>query len=117
MKTPSWPVPLGHKPIDLGLERIRALLHRLGISEKNLPPVIHVAGTNGKGSTIALLRAFLEEAGYSVHVYTSPHLVYFNERIVLAGKMISDDFLSEVLQECKKAAEGIPVTFFEGTTA
>ncbi len=117
IKTPSWPVPLGHKPIDLGLERIRALLQRLKIEEKKLPPVIHVAGTNGKGSTIAFLRAFLEEAGYSVHTYTSPHLVYFNERIILAGKMISDDFLNKVLQECEKTAAEIPVTFFEGTTA
>jgi len=117
IKTPSWPIPLGVKPIDLGLERIRQLMGKLGVGEKNLPPVIHVAGTNGKGSTIAFLRAFLEAAGYSVHVYTSPHLVYFNERIVLAGKMISDEFLGEVLAECKEAARDIPVTFFEGTTA
>jgi len=117
IKTPFWPVPLGAKPIDLGLERIRKLLRCLKIEEKKLPPVIHVAGTNGKGSTIAFLRAFLEEAGYSVHVYTSPHLIHFNERIVLAGKIISDDFLNEVLGSCKKTAEGIPVTFFEGTTA
>ncbi len=72
----------------LGLERIRSLLERLGNPEQALPPVFHVAGTNGKGSTCAFLRAALEAAGYSVHVYTSPHLARFNERIRLAGRLI-----------------------------
>jgi len=113
---PSWPVPLGYKPIDLGLERVVELLSRIGSPQNFLPPVVHFAGTNGKGSTIAFLRAFLESAGYKAHVYTSPHLVNFNERIVLAGAEISDDFLNEVLSECKKNADDIKVTFFEGTT-
>lgn len=115
--TPHWPIPLGHKPIDLGLERIRAVLDKLGNPEKILPPIIHVAGTNGKGSTIAFMRAIAEAAGYKVHVYTSPHLVHFNERILLAGKEIDDAFLYETLEACRVAAKGIPLTFFEGTTA
>lgn len=114
---PHWPIPLGFKPIDLGLERIRTVLNRLGNPEQKLPPVVHVAGTNGKGSTIAFMQAILEAAGYKVHVYTSPHLVMFNERIILAGEMISDEMLYEVLEECRIAAEDTPVTFFEGTTA
>ncbi|MEO8685448.1 MAG: bifunctional folylpolyglutamate synthase/dihydrofolate synthase, partial [Devosia sp.] len=77
------------KLIDLGLERLERLLKDLGHPEEHLPPVIHVAGTNGKGSTVAFLRAMLEAAGKSVHVYTSPHLVRFNERIRLAGELVS----------------------------
>lgn len=115
--TPHWPIPLGSKPIDLGLERMEAFLKKLGNPEKKLPPVVHVAGTNGKGSTLAFLRAMLEAAGYKVHVYTSPHLVCFNERIVLAGKQIDDALLTQTLDECKAAAEGLTLTFFEGTTA
>src|SRR3712207_1008106 len=75
----------------LGLERIRALLAKLGNPERRLPPVFHVAGTNGKGSTCAFLRAAIEAAGYSAHVYSSPHLVRFNERIRIAGKLIEDE--------------------------
>ena len=78
------------KLIDLSLKRINRLLGRLGSPQDRLPPVIHIAGTNGKGSTIAFLRCILEAAGHKVHVYTSPHLVQFRERIVLAGKMISE---------------------------
>ncbi len=115
--TPHWPQPLGAKPIDLGLNRIRELMSRLGDPHLKLPPVVHVAGTNGKGSTIAYLRAFLESAGYKVHAYTSPHLVYFNERILLAGKPISDHTLYDVLETCRKKSDGINLTFFEGTTA
>jgi dihydrofolate synthase/folylpolyglutamate synthase len=117
--TPHWPIPLGKKPIDLGLERMAALLRALGNPHEKLPPVVHVAGTNGKGSCVAYMRAMLEAAGLTVHVYTSPHLVSFNERIVLAGKPIEDAFLHEVLEECRLASEKhtIPVTFFEGTTA
>lgn len=115
--TPHWPIPLGHKPIDLGLERIHQCLERLGNPHQCLPPVVHVAGTNGKGSTVAFMRAMLEAAGYKVHVYTSPHLVQFNERIVLAGENVTDAMLYDVLEECRQKSEGIPLTFFEGTTA
>lgn len=113
---PKWPKPLGSKPIDFGLERTEELLNRLGNPRKNLPPVVHVAGTNGKGSTIAFMRAILEAAGYKVHVYTSPHLIDFNERIVLAGREISDEYLEELADECRIAADGMRITFFEGTT-
>ena len=105
------------KLIDLTLGRIERLLAALGNPEKKLPPVVHVAGTNGKGSTIAFLRAFLEAAGYRVHVYTSPHLVSFNERIRIGGKIISDDELANVLEECERANAGEAITFFEITTA
>lgn len=114
---PHWPIPLGFKPIDLDLSRIRKVLKNLGNPQNSLPPVIHVAGTNGKGSTIAFMRAILEAAGYRVHVYTSPHLVNFNERIILAGMEITDTFLYDVLETCRQAAKDVPVTFFEGTTA
>lgn len=116
MKTPFWPVPLGSKPIDLGLERVEEALKKMGNPHLKLPPVIHIAGTNGKGSTLAFLRAILEAEGYKCHVYTSPHLVEFNERIVVAGEKISDEFLTEVLKETKALTEGINLTFFEGTT-
>ncbi|NQU58276.1 MAG: bifunctional folylpolyglutamate synthase/dihydrofolate synthase, partial [Rhodospirillales bacterium] len=105
------------KVIDLTLDRIETLLARLGNPESRLPPVIHVAGTNGKGSVIAALRAMLEAAGLRVHVYTSPHLVCFNERIRLAGKIIEDDHLSAILEECESANDGDPITYFEITTA
>jgi len=101
----------------LGLERIRALLDRLGNPERALPPVLHVAGTNGKGSTCAYLRAAVEAAGLSAHVYTSPHLVRFNERIRLAGTLISDPALAALLEETLDAADGIGPSFFEATTA
>ena len=101
----------------LGLERITALLARLGNPHERLPPVLHVAGTNGKGSTCAFLRAAIEAAGYTAHVYTSPHLVRFNERIRLAGKLIDDDHLATLLAEVLDQAEGIGASFFEVTTA
>jgi dihydrofolate synthase/folylpolyglutamate synthase len=101
----------------LGLERIAALLDRLGNPERALPPVLHVAGTNGKGSTCAYLRAAIEAAGLKAHVYTSPHLVRFNERIRLAGALIDDDALAALLEEVLDAAGGIHPTFFEATTA
>jgi dihydrofolate synthase/folylpolyglutamate synthase len=101
----------------LGLERIAALLERLGNPHLILPPVFHVAGTNGKGSTCAVLRAALEEDGKSVHVYTSPHLVRFNERIRIAGDLISDALLADYLRRVLDAAEGIGPSFFEVTTA
>lgn len=105
------------KIIDLSLDRIERLLAALGNPERNLPPVVHVAGTNGKGSVIAYLRSFLEAAGYKVHAYTSPHLVRFNERIRVAGELIADDDLAAVLSECEAANGGEPITFFEVTTA
>ena len=101
----------------LGLERIKALLARLGNPEQNLPPVFHVAGTNGKGSTCAFLRAGLEAAGHQVHVYTSPHLVRFNERIRLAGQLIGDEALAALLDAVLNAAGDLPISFFEATTA
>src|SRR4051812_24110438 len=104
------------KLIDLGLDRIERLLAELGSPHKKLPPVVHVAGTNGKGSLVAYLRAMSEAAGYRVHAYTSPHLVRFNERIRIAGKLIEDDLLAELLEEVVDAAEGIGPSFFEATT-
>ncbi|NQV21641.1 MAG: bifunctional folylpolyglutamate synthase/dihydrofolate synthase [Rhodospirillales bacterium] len=105
------------KIIDLSLGRIERLLRALGHPEKTLPPIIHVAGTNGKGSVVAYVRAVLEAAGRSVHVYTSPHLVRFNERIRLAGHIIGDDELCQILEECERVNGGQPITFFEATTA
>jgi dihydrofolate synthase / folylpolyglutamate synthase len=105
------------KVIDLSLGRIERLLGKLGNPERRLPPVLHVAGTNGKGSTCAFLRAMLEAAGKRVHVYTSPHLVRFHERIRLSGKLIDEDELQALLEECEEANGGEPITFFEITTA
>jgi len=105
------------KIIDLTLARIEGLLKDLGHPELSLPPVVHVAGTNGKGSTLAFLRAYLEAAGYKVHVYTSPHLVRFNERIRLAGEIVSTQYLIDLLEECETVNAGKPITFFEITTA
>src|ERR671922_285644 len=105
------------KVIDLELSRVERLLTLVGNPEKKLPPVIHVAGTNGKGSVIAYLRAFLEAAGLRVHVYTSPHLVRFNERIRVAGKLIDDAALAAILEEVERINAGRPITFFEVTTA
>jgi dihydrofolate synthase/folylpolyglutamate synthase len=107
--------------IDLSLDRMRRVLERLGSPEKRVPPVIHVAGTNGKGSTIAFLRAMLEAAGKSVHVYTSPNLVRVNERFRLGtpagGVLVSDDELSDALAECERANGDAPITLFEFETA
>jgi dihydrofolate synthase/folylpolyglutamate synthase len=101
----------------LGLERISALLRRLGNPERALPPVFHVAGTNGKGSTCAFLRAAIEASGLTAHVYTSPHLVRFNERIRVAGALIGDEALAGLLAEVLDAGTDINPTFFEATTA
>jgi dihydrofolate synthase/folylpolyglutamate synthase len=101
----------------LGLERISALLEALGNPQRALPPVLHVAGTNGKGSTCAFLRAAIEAAGLTAHVYTSPHLVRFNERIRLAGRLIGDEALAALLAETLDAAGGMEVSFFEAATA
>ncbi|MDZ4139061.1 MAG: folylpolyglutamate synthase/dihydrofolate synthase family protein [Erythrobacter sp.] len=101
----------------LGLDTIRALMERLGNPHRALPPVFHVAGTNGKGSTCAFLRAMLEAQGYRVHVTTSPHLVRYNERIRLAGELISDATLAAVLEEVLDAGEYLGPSFFEVTIA
>lgn len=105
------------KAIDLVLDRVLALLDDLGRPHDKLPPVVHIAGTNGKGSTLAFLRAILEAAGYSVHAYTSPHLVNFNERIRLAGTLIDETALADVLDHCERVNDGRPITYFEITTA
>jgi dihydrofolate synthase / folylpolyglutamate synthase len=105
------------KKIDLSLGRTLRLLAALGNPQEKLPPVIHVAGTKGKGSTVAIMRACLEAAGYRVHAYISPHLVHFHERIRLAGRLIEEDALLAVLDECERANNGAPITFFEITTA
>ena len=101
----------------LGLDRITRLLDRLGRPQDSLPPVFHVAGTNGKGSTCAFLRAALEASGRSVHMFTSPHLVRFNERIRIAGRLIEDDVLADLLTEVLDAGDDIEASFFEVTTA
>jgi dihydrofolate synthase/folylpolyglutamate synthase len=105
------------KSIDLSLGRLLRLLERLGHPERQLPPVVHIAGTNGKGSTLAMLDAMLTAAGKQVHRYISPHLVHFNERILLHGRPIEEGFLAEVLDECERANQADPITFFEITTA
>jgi dihydrofolate synthase/folylpolyglutamate synthase len=109
------------KRIDLTLDRMWRILAALGHPERMLPPVIHVAGTNGKGSSIAFMRAILEAAGEGVHVYTSPHLVRFNERFRLAsageGKLVADAELADALAECERVNAGAPITVFEITTA
>lgn len=105
------------KLVDLSLGRMERLLAALGHPERQLPPVVHVTGTNGKGSVLAFLRAMLEAAGLRVHVYTSPHLVRFHERIRLAGELVDEDDLDKLLKECETANNGEAITFFEITTA
>ncbi len=102
--------------IELSLDRVHAALRRLGDPHKALPPVFHVAGTNGKGSTVAYIKAILEAAGEKVHAYTSPHLVCFNERIVLAGAEISDKTLIDAIERCDRAIGEDKLTYFETTT-
>ena len=105
------------KLMDLRLDRQIGLLERMGRPQDHVPPVIHVAGTNGKGSTIAYLRAFLEAAGRKVHVYNSPHLVRFNERIRLAGELVDSRRLNAALEAAERVNAGRPITFFEITTS
>ncbi|TJZ83315.1 bifunctional folylpolyglutamate synthase/dihydrofolate synthase [Paracoccus hibiscisoli] len=105
------------KVIDLSLDRMHRLLAALGHPERAIPPVIHIAGTNGKGSTQAMIRAGLEAGGARVHAYTSPHLAQFRERIRLAGSLIADDALADLLAQVEAANDGQPITFFEITTA
>ncbi|MGY9037579.1 MAG: bifunctional folylpolyglutamate synthase/dihydrofolate synthase, partial [Rhodobacterales bacterium] len=104
------------KIIDLTLDRMWRLLDALGNPQNDLPPVIHIAGTNGKGSTQAMIRAGLEADGHRVHAYTSPHLARFHERIRLAGELISEAALTELLDECYAANNGESITYFEITT-
>jgi dihydrofolate synthase/folylpolyglutamate synthase len=105
------------KLIDLTLDRLQVLLAKLGHPEQRLPPVVHVAGTNGKGSTCAFLRAMGEAAGMRVHVYTSPHLVRFNERIRIAGEPVDDAALIETMEDVERLNDGAPITVFEVITA
>lgn len=116
---PHWPRVGAELQIKLGLERITEFLKALGSPHLKLPPTIHVAGTNGKGSTIAFMRSIAEEAGLKVHRYISPHLIRFNERILLAGQEVSDGHLFSLLEECRITSErtGINVSYFEGVTA
>lgn len=110
-------IGLHPKIIDLSLDRMHRILAALGHPELSLPPVIHVAGTNGKGSTVAFMRAILEAGGQSVHVYTSPHLVQFHERVRLNGHLVAEPALVEALLECERANGPEPITYFEITTA
>jgi dihydrofolate synthase/folylpolyglutamate synthase len=105
------------KLIDLTLDRMWRILDALGHPERDLPPVVHIAGTNGKGSTLAMIRAGLEGAGLGVHAYTSPHLVRFHERIRLAGELIEEEALSDILDRCLAANGPDAITYFEITTA
>lgn len=104
------------KIIDLTLDRVWRLLDALDNPQTKLPPVIHIAGTNGKGSTLAMIRAGLEGAGLTAHAYTSPHLARFHERIRLAGELIAEEHLTQVLNECYAANDGVDITYFEITT-
>ena len=105
------------KIIDLTLDRMWRILAALDHPERKLAPVIHLAGTNGKGSTLAMIRAGLEAEGYRVHAYTSPHLARFHERIYLAGANIAEPLLAEILDECEQVNGDVPITYFEITTA
>jgi dihydrofolate synthase / folylpolyglutamate synthase len=122
LRTPSSDILLDRmmslhpKLIDLTLDRVWRLLAALGHPERQLPPVVHVAGTNGKGSTVAMIRAGIEGAGQTAHVYTSPHLAEFRERIRVAGELISEEAFIRVLDECWEANAREEITFFEITT-
>ncbi|MBA8756578.1 bifunctional folylpolyglutamate synthase/dihydrofolate synthase [Wolbachia pipientis] len=113
---PHWPKPLGSRPNDFSLDRIKGFLSKLDNPEKKMPPAIHIAGTNGKGSTLAFIRYIMQAAGYKVHAYTSPHLVSFNERIVIAGSYIDDNELYSLLEECRAVIAEQPITLFEAAT-
>jgi dihydrofolate synthase/folylpolyglutamate synthase len=113
---PHWPKPLGSRPKDSSLDRIKGFLSKLGNPETKMPPVVHIAGTNGKGSTLSFIRYVMQATGYKVHAYTSPHLVNFNERIVVAGSYIDDDELYSLLEECRAAIAEQPITLFEAAT-
>lgn len=119
MKLPNWPSPTKIDKTILGLDRIKILLKLLGNVHKKLPPIFHIAGTNGKGSVSSYLKYILEFNNYKVHRYTSPHLVNFNERIEIAGKIISDNYYNELAEECKNIIDknNLQITYFEAITA
>ncbi len=123
MTGPSSDILLGRmmalhpKVIDLSLGRMRRILGALGNPQNDIPPVIHIAGTNGKGSTQAMIRAGLEGAGLTAHAYTSPHLARFHERITVAGQVIAEQALTDILAVCEDANRDRPITYFEITTA
>jgi dihydrofolate synthase / folylpolyglutamate synthase len=117
MHSPSWPTQLGYRNVIFGLERIITLLAKLGNPESKIPNILHITGTNGKGSTTSFIKAILEGNGYSVNRYTSPHLVDFNERIEICGEPISDNYLNELSHRCKLANGDSQITYFEGITA
>ncbi|MGV2432351.1 MAG UNVERIFIED_CONTAM: hypothetical protein LVQ98_03050 [Rickettsiaceae bacterium] len=112
---PHWPIPSIVPPKRVNLEPMRKLLDLLGNPHKKTPPVIHIAGTNGKGSSVAYLKAIFEAANYKAHTYTSPHLLEFNERIVIAGEKIFDDYLFQLIERVRLVSEkyGLENTFFE----
>ena len=114
---PHWPKP-STKPLEgNSLDRMKLLLKRVGNPHKKMPPCVHVAGTNGKGSTIAFIKTILEQAGYKVNCYTSPHMLYFNERIYVEGYNLDDDTIHQYLETCRQACgDDLTVSFFEGTT-
>ena len=119
MHMPHWPIGSWHKNIKYNLDYPLKLSNALGNPHLKLPPIIHIAGTNGKGSSVAILRAIFEAAGFKVHAYTSPHLLEFNERIVLAGQKIDDDYLFDIMERTRLAALKLgeePQFFFEGVT-
>ncbi len=116
VKMPHWPIPYSSLDNTQGPMRMRDLLNAVGNPQRRLPPVIHVTGTNGKGSVLAYLKSIFEHSGYIAHRYTSPHLVQFNERINLQGSDIDDRFLAECVEECRFATKDLPLTFFEGIT-
>ncbi|MDC1054707.1 bifunctional folylpolyglutamate synthase/dihydrofolate synthase, partial [Alphaproteobacteria bacterium] len=110
-------INLHPKFIDLSLSRLEYLLKNLGDPHKNLPPTIHIAGTNGKGSTLSFIKNILQNNNYSVHTYTSPHLEKFSERININNKQVNASRLLAILKFVKKINKGRPITFFEITTA
>jgi len=115
-KMPHWPKPVGLLQNETSLQRMQEILQRLGNPHLKLPRTIHIAGTNGKGSTLAFLQAMLEAAGHKVHKYITPHLVDFNERITLSGRQISDDELFEVMEQVRVNSENLQLGFYEATT-
>ncbi len=120
VRMPNWPMPkFGTDKIDFGREKFRKFLEILGNPENKIPNIIHIAGTNGKGSTAWIIKAILEAAGYSVNLYTSPHLIRFNERIIIKGSEISDVYLNQLTSELSQIEQdaNLELTFFEGVTA
>ncbi len=113
---PHWPKSISRSLDKNSIDLIKGFLQKLGNPEKNIPPIVHISGTNGKGSTLAFIRYIMQAAGYRIHTYTSPHLIHFNERIVVAGEYISDNELYNLLEECRIAINDQPITLFEATT-